>query len=124
MNGDPQPVLGQTKLPRHQLPGKLDRAVLEVVTKRKIAEHLKKSVMPGGVTNVLEIVVLASGPHTFLGRGCALVSPFLQPGKNILELDHSSIGEQQCRVISGDQRARRDNLVPVAREVFEKRGAD
>src|SRR5271169_4004657 len=80
--------------------------------------------MPGGIADVLQIVVLAAGAYAFLGGGGALVGPFFEPGEDILELNHPGIGEQQCRIVARHERARRHNLVPVASEVVEKRGAD
>src|SRR5260370_40373670 len=95
--------------------GELDRGVLEVVAKREIPEHLEKGVMPGGMADVLEVVVLAACTHALLRGGSALIGPLLQSGEDVLELDHAGIGEQQCRIVARDERARRDDLVPVAR---------
>ena len=46
-----------------------------------------------------------------------LVGRFFQAGKAVLELHHPRIGEQQCRVIARDQRARRHHFMFVAREI-------
>ena len=75
---DQQPVAGEAELAGDQVPGQLDRPVLEVIAEREIAEHLEKRVMPGGVADIFEIVVLAAGAHAFLRRGGALVGPLLQ----------------------------------------------
>ncbi len=80
--------------------------------------------MPGGMADVLEVVVLAACTHALLRGGSALIGPLLQSGEDVLELDHAGIGEQQCRIVARDERARRDDLVPVAREILEERGAD
>ena len=66
VDGDQQPVGRQPEFLRHQLPGELDRHVLEVVTEREVAEHLEEGVMPGGVADVFQIVVLAAGAHALL----------------------------------------------------------
>ena len=43
-----------------EFPREADRVALEVVAKREIAEHLEERVMPRGVADLLEIVVLAA----------------------------------------------------------------
>ena len=119
-----QAIAGEPELAGDQVPGQLDRPVLEIIAKREIPEHLEKGVMPGGIADVFQIVVLAAGAHAFLRRGGALIGPLLQAGEDVLELNHSGIGEQQCRIVARHERARRDDLVAVAREIVEKRGAD
>ena len=117
-------IAGEPEFAGEQVPGQLYRAVLEVVAKREIPEHLEKRMMPGGVADVFQIVVLAAGAHAFLRRGGALIGPLLQPGEDVLELHHAGIGEQQCRIVARNERARRDDLVVVARKIVEKRSAD
>ncbi len=117
-------IAGKPELARDQVPGKLDRPVLEVIAEGEIPEHLEKRMVPGGIADVFQIVVLAAGAHAFLRRGGALIGPLLQAGEHVLELHHPGIGEQQCRIVARHERARRDNLVVVAREIVEKRGAD
>ena len=70
-DGDQQPVLGQAELPGDQVPGELDRAVLEIVAEGEIAQHLEEGVVARGIADILEIVVLAAGAHAFLRRGGA-----------------------------------------------------
>ena len=119
-----QSIPCEPELAGDQVPGQLDRPVLEVVAKREIPQHLEEGVMPGGIADVFQIVVLAAGAHAFLRRGGALIGPLLQPGEDVLELNHSGVGEQQCRIVARHEWARRYNLVPVAREIVEKRRAD
>ena len=56
-----QPVGIEAPLLRDQVPGELDRAILEVIAEREIAEHLEEGVVPGGVADIVEVVVLAAG---------------------------------------------------------------
>ena len=124
INRDQQPVALEAELAHDEVPGQLDRAFLEIVAEREIAEHLEKRVVPGGVADVFEIVVLAAGAHAFLrGRG-ALIRALLDPGEHVLELHHAGIGEQQGRVVARHERAGRHDLVPVPGEIVEKGGAD
>ena len=117
-------IAGEPELASDQVPGKLDRPVLEIIAEREIPEHFEKRMVPGGIADVFQIVVLATGAHAFLRRGGALIGPLLQAGEDVLELHHAGIGEQQCRIVARHQRARRDDLVIVAREIVEKRGAN
>ena len=65
-DGDEELVLGQAELLGDQRPGELDRALLEVVAEGEVAEHLEEGVVPGGVADIVEVVVLAAGAHAFL----------------------------------------------------------
>ena len=117
---DEQLVLLQPEIPGDQVPGELDRALLEVVAEREIAEHLEKGEMPRGVADIVEVVVLAAGAHAFLRGGGALIGPLLDAGEDVLELHHAGIGEHQRRVVARHQRRRRHDLVALGREVVQK----
>ncbi len=96
---DQQAVLRQAILPRDQVPGQFDGLVLEVVAKGEVPEHLEERMMPRGVADIVQIVVLAARPHALLGRDGAAVIPLFLPREDVLELDHSGIGEHQGRII-------------------------
>jgi hypothetical protein len=100
---DPKPVLGDPQRPGHEVPGVVDRLALEIVAEAEVAQHLEKRVMPRRVADVFEIVVLAARAHAAL-RACRprVVARFLAE-KNILELNHAGIGEQQRGIIAGYQ---------------------
>ena len=66
VDGGGQSLLRQAEFFRDQIPGKLDGAVLEIVAKREIAEHLEEGVVARGVADIVEVVVLAAGAHAFL----------------------------------------------------------
>ena len=104
VDGDQQLVFLQPEILRDQLPGELDRALLEVVAERKIAEHLEEGEMARGVADIVEVVVLAAGAHAFLRGGGALVGPLLDAGEDVLELHHAGIGEHQGRIVARHQR--------------------
>ncbi len=72
-HGDQQAVGGQAELLGDQVPGELDRALLEVVAEREVAQHLEEGVMARGVADILQVVVLAAGAHALLrSRGAAV----------------------------------------------------
>ena len=71
IDGDQQLVLRQAEFLGDQVPGELDRALLEIVAEREVAEHLEEGVVARGVADIVEVVVLAAGAHAFLRRGGA-----------------------------------------------------
>ena len=70
--------------PGDQVPGKLDRTLLEIVAEREIPEHLEEGEMAGGVADIVEIVVLAAGADAFLRRDGARIRPISWPVKTFL----------------------------------------
>jgi hypothetical protein len=44
----------------------LDGDILEIVAEGKIAEHLEEGVMPRGIADIVEVVVLAARAHALL----------------------------------------------------------
>ena len=121
---DQEALFRQAVVLRDKPPGELDRALLEVVAEREVAQHLEEGVVARGVADIIEVVVLAACAHAFLRRGGAPVRPCLGPGEDILELHHARIGEHQRRVVLRHERARVDDLVLVAGEVVQKLRAD
>ena len=68
--------------------------------------------------------MLAAGAHAFLYAGGAAVGPLLGAGEDVLELDHTSIGEQERGVVARHQRrGGHDGVAPLAIE-FQEAGAD
>ena len=101
----PQARRIQTQGEDQEVPGEMDRFALEVVAEGEVAEHLEEGVVPGGVADVLEIVVLAARAYAALARGGAQVVALLPAEEDILELHHAGVGEEQRRVIAGHERA-------------------
>ena len=98
----------------------LDRFTLEVIAKTEITQHLEKGVMARGVTNVIEIIVLATGPNTTLRGYRPLIGALVLAQEYILELDHTGIGEEQRGIVMRYQRAAGNDLVTVIRKVIEE----
>ena len=124
IDGDGQLVLRQAEFLGDQVPGELDRAVLEVVAEREVAEHLEEGVVARGVADIVEVVVLAAGAHAFLRGDGALVGALLEAGEDVLELHHAGVGEHQRRVVARHERRRRHDLVAGLGEVVEKARPD
>ncbi len=103
VDGDQEAVRRQPELTCYQGPGQLDGQVLEVVAEGEVAQHLEEGVVAGRQADVLQVVVLAAGAHALLGGHRAHVIAALQPGEQVLELDHAGAGEHQRRVVPGHQ---------------------
>src|SRR6267143_4778172 len=97
-----------------QFPGERNRILLEIISKRKIAQHLEKRVMPLRKPHIFQIVVLAARAHALLAARRPRVIPFLQSKEHILELVHPRIREQQRRVPMWHQRRAPHPPVPLA----------
>ena len=80
MDGDPQPVRCDAEIVRtgDKLPGERDRFALEVVAEGEVAQHFEEGMVPLGVADLLEVVVLAAGANALLAGGgpaCSRGSP-------------------------------------------------
>ena len=107
-----------------QFPRETDGVLFEVIPKAKVAQHLEKRVVAGGVAHVVEVVVLAPGAHAFLrGRG-AFVIAMLQPSEHVFELHHARIGKHKGRVIARHKGGAVHHLVPISFEIVKKSGAN
>jgi hypothetical protein len=90
--------------PANELPGVGDSVTLEVVAEGEVAQHLEERVMPAGVSDLLEIVVLAPRAYTFLAGGRTDVVAGFLAEKGALELHHAGVGEQQGGIVLRLQR--------------------
>ena len=111
-------VLGQ------KLVGEGDGVGLEVVAEREVAQHLEEGVVARGAADVLQVVVLAPGAHALLRAGGARDLAAGLAGEHVLELVHARIGEQQRRIVGGNQGRARHFLVALAGEIVEECAAD
>ena len=122
-DGDPEALGGDAQDLGQVLPGIADGVVLEVIAKAEVAQHLEKGVVTGGVADVLQVIVLAAGPHAALGAGGAVVGALVPAEKDVLELDHAGVGEQQGRVVGRHQGTAGHHLVTVGGKVIEETGS-
>src|SRR6202051_5215901 len=86
---NPKPLRRSDQLPRIG-----DGILFEVIPKREIPQHIKKSVMSIGEANVFKVVMLSSRAHAFLRSRRPRVIALFETEKDVLELVHSSIGKQ------------------------------
>ena len=80
--------------------------------------------MPGSVAHILQIIVLAAGPYTFLGCGGPDIRPFLFTEEGAFKLNHAGIGEQQRRVVLRHQRGAAYDTMHMFLEIVQKALAD
>ena len=119
-----QPVFRQAEFFGDQIPGKLNRVGLEIITKREVPEHLEESMVTRRVAHIVEVIMLAARPHAFLRRGGAHIGAFFLTGEDVFEGDHAGISEEQRRIIIRHQRAGRDDLMAVLAEIVQIGAAD
>ena len=124
VDGGPQLVGGDAIHLGDQFPGVADGIALEVVAEAEIAEHLEKSMVARRVADVFQVIVLAAGAHAALRTGGARVGPLVVAEKDVLELHHAGVGEQQRRVVAGHQRRGGHDGVPLGSKVVEEFLAD
>ncbi len=93
VDGDEQPRPVDAEFLRDQVPGKLDRALLEIVAEGEVAEHLEEGVVARGIADIVEVVVLAAGAHAFLRGDRRGIGTRLKAREDVLELHHAGIGE-------------------------------
>src|SRR6185437_5015968 len=96
----------------------------EIVAEREIAEHFEESVVAGGVTDIVEVVVLAAGANAFLGARGLAVRPRFEAGEDVLERHHAGVDEHQRRVVVRHQWRRPDPRMAVLLEKIEEGTAD
>ena len=76
--------------------------------------------MAAGVADVFEIVMFAAGADAFLrGSGAGVIACF-EALKDLLELVHAGVGEEQRRVVGGQQGTAADDAMPAGMEEVEK----
>ena len=115
----PQPLGVEAEHAGHELPGPGAGVGLEVVAEAEVAEHLEEGQVAGGAPDLVEVVVLAAGPHAFLDGHGPRERGLLLAGEVRLERHHPGHREQQRGVV-GDQAGRRMvGVAPLDEEVDE-----
>src|SRR6185312_14384496 len=122
---DEQLVLRDPKPLRRsdQLPCEADRVFLEIIAERKIPQHLEKRMVTIRKADVFEIIMLAARTNALLRRSRTPVVALLQTKKNVLELVHSGVGEEQRVIVRGNERRRMDLFVSILNKKIEELAA-
>ena len=104
VNRNPQALWLQAINLRQQLPGITNGVLLEIVTETEVAQHFEKSVVPGSVPNLVEVVVFSPRAYAALRAYCSCVCPLFSTQEHVFELHHPGISEQQRRIIGRHER--------------------
>jgi hypothetical protein len=121
-----------TATPRDQLPGPLDRFLLEIIAKRPVPQHLEERVVIGVEPHVLEVVVLPARPDALLRVRRPRVQPRLRPAppvhirvplpqKDRHKLVHPRVREQQVRRVRHQARRRHERVLLRPEKIEEER---
>jgi hypothetical protein len=110
---DPDALGVEAEVLQRELPRHLDRAVLEVVAEREVAEHLEERQVALGETDLVDV----RRAEALLARGQPLVRRLLAPLEVRLERVHARADEQRRGVVAGDQR--RGGLAQVVARLEE-----
>ena len=102
---------------RTQLPSPLNRLLLEVIPKGKIAEHLEKRVMPRRTTHVLDVI----GANALLTTRGPRCWPLLLTKEHRLKRQHPSNGEQHRWILWNQRRTCHHLVSPFLVEAQERR---
>jgi len=80
--------------------------------------------VPWRRAHLLQVVVLAADAQALLSRHRAPVRADLLASKDVLELHHAGVREEERRIVAGDERTALDHGVPAFAKVGEKPGPD
>ena len=109
---------------RQEVPREVDRLALEVVAEAPVAEHLEERVVAGRPADLLEVVVLAGDAQDALVVDRPGVVALLDPGQDVLELDHPRVREEERLVAGRDEAGARDRGVAALLEELDEAAPD
>ena len=73
-----------------------------------------------GFTDFIEIIMLAAGSQAFLRRDGPRIVAFFIPEENVFELVHTSVNEQEGRIVRRQERRRMNGLMALLLKIIEK----
>ena len=116
----PKPIFGESDGVRQKLPPKHNRVFFEIISERKVPQHLKEGVMAPGIPDILKIVMLTPRTQTLLHRHRPRIGACVLPKEHSLELIHPGIGKQQGRIGLRQKRGARHGLMSMLFEIPDK----
>src|SRR5262249_607160 len=72
----------------------IDGFFLEIGSEGEVTQHFEECLMPAGVADVIEIVVLAARANALLAAGGSVVGALFAAEEDVLELVHPRIDER------------------------------
>jgi len=103
IDGNQEPFRCQSPHVRQQLPRPSDGLLLEIVAEGPVAQHFEEGMVARGITDRIEVVVLAARTQAALHVGRTHVAALFRTQEHILELHHAGVGEQQRGIVAGHQ---------------------
>ncbi len=119
VHGYPESFRVEAQRAGHELPRVGACVGLEVVAEAEVAHHLEEGEVSAGATHLVEVVVLAAGPHALLDGDGAVPRGWLLTHEVGLEGDHSGHREQQRGVVRDQAPGGLVVVAPVDEEVDE-----
>ena len=104
VNRHPEAARVEAQVVGHELPGVGAGLGFEVVTETEVAHHLEEGQVAAGPTHLVEVVVLAAGPHALLDGHRPEPGGGLFAHEIRLEGHHARHGEQEGPIV-GNQAA-------------------
>jgi hypothetical protein len=98
----------------------VDDFFLEIISEGEVPEHLEKSVVARGTANIFKVVVLSGYSHAFLGRRSTGIAARFIPEKQVLELDHPGVGEEEGGIVRRNERGAFNTLMSPLLEITEE----
>ena len=109
----------------HQvLPSHVDGALLEVIAKAPVSQHLEHRVVVRIMTYLLQIVMLSAHAQALLRIRTAAGLRLVCTKDDVFPLVHTCIRKHQCRISFHHHRCGRDDRMPLLGEEVLKRFTD
>ena len=102
VDGDPQPIAVETEHLGHEVPRPRNCIFLEVVAEAEVTEHLEEDEMSFRATDIIEVVVLASGPGALLNTDRPRIRGYFVTNEVRLERHHSGNREEHRWVVRNE----------------------
>src|SRR6185503_9729638 len=109
----PHSILRQPDRLSQKFPAERDGVFLKIVAEGKVPQHFKERMVTSGITDVLQIVVLASCTKALLYCNRPLVGTRFLAKEHPLKLIHSGIGEEQRGIGLRNQGRTRHSLMAM-----------
>ena len=105
-HGDIQILWVQFQHINQIFPCHINGALLEIITKAPVAQHLEHRVVIGVVAYLFQVIMLAANAQTLLCIGSATWFWVACSQDNIFPLVHAGVGKHQRRVVLDNHRSR------------------
>ena len=88
INGYHQLFFGDAQFLGDHFPSEENSLFFEIISKTKVAHHFKECVVARSIADIIKVIVLTTGAHTFLGCGGTRVTASFHSSKEVFKLYH------------------------------------